>query len=124
LSTRWTWRRWASRAWCPRQPAGRPARPSSRTRLKICLYGHLNRAQSGRRLERETQRNLELRWLTGWLTPDFKTIADFRKDNGPAIRATCRQLVLLCRRLDLFSVGGAPQGAWEPWAGQAPQLLR
>jgi transposase len=91
------------------ETTGRPARPSSRTRLKICLYGHLNRAQSGRRLERETQRNLELRWLTGWLTPDFKTIADFRKDNGPAIRATCRQLVLLCRRLDLFSVGGAPR---------------
>jgi BMFP domain-containing protein YqiC len=71
--------------------------------LKIYLYGYLNRVQSSRRLERETQRNIELMWLTGRLMPDFKTIADFRKDNGPAIRATCRQFVMLCRRLDLFS---------------------
>src|SRR5258708_3622325 len=72
------------------------------TLLKIYLYGYLNRVQSSRRLERETQRNIELMWLTGRLMPDFKTIADFRKDNGPAIRATCRQFVMLCRRLDLF----------------------
>src|SRR5271156_1791269 len=73
------------------------------TLLKIYLYGYLNRVQSSRRLEREAQRNIELMWLTGRLMPDFKTIADFRKDNGPAIKATCRQFVMLCRRLDLFS---------------------
>jgi transposase len=54
-------------------------------------------------LEREAQRNMELMWLTGRLMPDFKTIADFRRDNGPAIQATCRHFVLLCRKLDLFS---------------------
>jgi transposase len=83
-------------------PTGRPASHPS-TLLKIYLYGYLNRVQSSRRLERETQRNIELMWLTGRLMPDFKTIADFRKDNGSAIRATCRQFVMLCRRLDLFS---------------------
>jgi transposase len=77
---------------------GRPAYHPA-TLLKIYLYGHLSRDQSSRRLEREAQRNLELIWLTGRLTPDFKTIADFRKDNGPAIRATRRQSVLLCRKL-------------------------
>src|SRR5690349_22621123 len=81
---------------------GRPAYHPS-TLLKIYLYGYLNRVQSSRRLERETQRNIELMWLTGRLMPDFKTIADFRKDNGSAIRATCRQFVMLCRLLSLFS---------------------
>ena len=71
--------------------------------LKIYIYGYLNRIQSSRRLERETQRNIELMWLTGRLMPDFKTIADFRKDNGKAIRNVCRQFVMLCRRLELFS---------------------
>jgi transposase len=71
--------------------------------LKIYIYGYLNRVQSSRRLEREAQRNVELMWLTGRLTPDFKTIADFRKDNGPAIRNVCRQFIALCRQLDLFS---------------------
>jgi transposase len=71
--------------------------------LKIYIYGYLNRIQSSRRLEREAQRNVELMWLTGRLTPDFKTIANFRKDNGPAIRNVCRQFVVLCQRLDLFS---------------------
>src|SRR6202030_174477 len=71
--------------------------------LKIYIYGYLNRVQSSRRLEREAQRNVEMMWLTGRLAPDFKTIADFRKDNGPAIRATCRQFIMLCRGLDLFS---------------------
>src|SRR5216683_4872670 len=71
--------------------------------LKIYIYGYINQIGSSRRLERETQRNVEMMWLTGRLAPDFKTIADFRKDNGPAIRATCRQFVMLCRRLDLFS---------------------
>lgn len=73
------------------------------TLLKLYIYGYLNRIQSSRRLEREAQRNLELIWLCGRLTPDFKTIADFRKDNGPAIRQVCKEFVLLCRRLNLFS---------------------
>jgi transposase len=73
------------------------------TLLKIYVYGYLNRVQSSRRLERETQRNVELMWLTGRLTPDFKTIADFRKDNGKAIRSVCREFVVLCRQLNLFT---------------------
>jgi transposase len=84
------------------EATGRPAYHPS-TMLKIYLYGYLNRVQSSRRLERETQRNVELMWLTGRLTPDFKTIANFRKDNGPAIRGACRQFVVLCRQLNLFS---------------------
>ncbi len=81
---------------------GRPAyHPSSL--LKIYLYGYLNRVQSSRRLEREAQRNIELMWLTGRLAPDFKTIANFRRDNGPAIRAVCAQFVGLCRQLNLFT---------------------
>ncbi|MFI5269050.1 MAG: IS1182 family transposase [Chloroflexota bacterium] len=71
--------------------------------LRIYVYGYINQVASSRRLEREAQRNIELMWLTGRLAPDFKTIADFRKDNGPAIRATCRRFIDLCRRLDLFT---------------------
>jgi transposase len=71
--------------------------------LKLYLYGYLNRVQSSRRLERECQRNVELMWLVGKLSPDFKTIADFRRDNGAAIRNVCREFTLLCRKLDLFS---------------------
>ena len=67
------------------------------------LHGYLNRVQSSRRLEREAGRNVEVMWLTGRLVPDHKTIADFRKDNGPAIRKVCAQFVALCRRLDLFA---------------------
>src|SRR6476469_9265378 len=81
---------------------GRPAFHPS-TLLKIYLYGYLNRIQSSRRLEREAQRNIELMWLVGRLAPDFKTIADFRKDNGPAIRNVCRRFVQLCRDLKLFT---------------------
>ena len=81
---------------------GRPAYHPA-TLLKIYLYGYLNRLQSSRRLERETQRNVELIWLTGKLMPDFKTIADFRRDNGPAIRNVCREFIELCRGLDLFA---------------------
>jgi transposase len=73
------------------------------TLLKIYLYGYLNRVQSSRRLERETQRNIELMWLIGRLAPDFKTIADFRRDNGEAIRAVCSRFVVLCRQLGLFT---------------------
>jgi transposase len=71
--------------------------------LKIYVYGYINQVQSSRRLEREAQRNVEVMWLTGRLAPDFKTVADFRKDNGPAIRAACRQFIVLCRQLDLFA---------------------
>src|SRR4030088_2705450 len=81
---------------------GRPGYHPS-TLLKIYLYGYLNRLQSSRRLDREAQRNIELMWLVGRLAPDFKTIADFRKDNGAAIRAVCRQFVELCRQLGLFT---------------------
>lgn len=83
------------------EATGRPAYHPS-TLLKIYIYGYLNRVQSSRRLERETQRNVEMMWLTGRLSPDFKTIADFRKDNGLAIRQVCREFVLLCRKLNLF----------------------
>lgn len=73
------------------------------TMLNIYIYGYLNRIQSSRGLERETERNVELIWLTGRLSPVFKTIADFRKDNGKAIRRVCREFVVLCRSLNLFS---------------------
>src|SRR5437667_2999101 len=81
---------------------GRPAYHPA-VLLKLYVYGYLSRLQSSRRLERETQRNIELMWLTGRLAPDFKTIADFRKDNGRAIRNVCRDFIVLCRRLNLFS---------------------
>ena len=84
------------------EETGRPSYHPS-TLLKIYIYGYLNRLQSSRRLERETQRNVELFWLTGRLSPDFKTIADFRKDNGAAIRRVCSQFIALCRGLKLFS---------------------
>ncbi len=74
-----------------------------RLMLKIYVYGYFNQVHSSRRLEREAQRNVELMWLTGRLAPDFKTIADFRKDNGEAIRLVCREFVLLCRRANLLS---------------------
>ncbi|WP_139234326.1 transposase, partial [Methylobacterium pseudosasicola] len=75
------------------------------TLLKLYLYGYLNQVSSSRRLEREAGRNVELMWLTGRLAPDFKTIADFRRDNGPAIQAACRQFVVLCRQLGLLAGG-------------------
>ena len=83
------------------EETGRPAYHPA-TMLKIYVYGYVNQVQSSRRLERETARNVEMMWLTGRLTPDFKTIADFRKDNGPAICSACRQFVALCRSLNLF----------------------
>src|ERR1700719_773226 len=73
------------------------------TMLKLYIYGYLNRVPSSRRLERECQRNIEMIWLTGELAPDFKTIADFRKDNGKAIREVCREFVALCHKLGLLS---------------------
>jgi transposase len=71
--------------------------------LKLYIYGYLNRVQSSRRLEREAQRNLEVMWLLGRLAPDFKTIADFRKDNGAAIKKVCAQFVELCRKMGLLA---------------------
>jgi transposase len=73
--------------------------------LTLYIYGYLHRVPSSRRLERKAQRNLELIWLLGHLAPDFKTTADFRRDNGVAIHATCRRFVLLCRSMGLFSDG-------------------
>jgi transposase len=84
------------------EATGRPAYHPA-TMLKVYLYGYLNRVQSSRRLERETRRNIELMWLTGRLMPDFKTIADFRRDNGAAIRSACAQFVVLCRQFNLFT---------------------
>ncbi len=81
---------------------GRPSYHPS-VLLKLYVYGYLNRVQSSRRLEREAGRNVEVMWLTGRLVPDHKTIADFRKDNGPAIRKVCAQFVALCRQLELLA---------------------
>ncbi|MDB4409854.1 IS1182 family transposase [Gammaproteobacteria bacterium] len=81
---------------------GRPAYHPS-TLLKLYIYAYLNRVQSSRRIEREAQRNVELMWLTERLSPDHKTISDFRKDNSQAIRGVCREFVVLCRRLNLFT---------------------
>jgi len=72
--------------------------------LKLYIYGYLNRVQSSRRLERAAGHNVEVMWLMGRLVPDHKTIADFRKDNGTAIRKVCSQFVELCRRIGLLSV--------------------
>ncbi len=71
--------------------------------LKLYIYGYLNRVQSSRRLEREAGRNVEVMWLLGRLAPDHKTIADFRKDNGAAIKKVCARFVELCRRMGLLS---------------------
>jgi transposase len=70
--------------------------------LKLYVYGYLNRIRSSRKLEAEAKRNVEVMWLLGKLTPDFKTIADFRRDNGESIRAVCREFTLLCRSLGLY----------------------
>jgi transposase len=86
---------------------GRPSyHPSVLLKLYIC--GYLNRVQSSRRLEREAGRNVEVMWLTSRLAPDHKTIADFRKDNGRAIRQVCARFVALCRTLDLLT-----QATWR-----------
>src|SRR3954451_15933891 len=71
--------------------------------LKLYIYGYLNRVQRSRRLEREASRNVELMWLTGRLAPDHKTIANFRKDNGRAIRQVCARFVVLCRMMGLLA---------------------
>jgi transposase len=68
--------------------------------LILYIYGYLNRVPSSRRLERECQRSIEVIWLTGQLPPEFKTIADFRKDNGAAIRKVCREFIVLCHKCE------------------------
>jgi transposase len=83
------------------EETGRPSYHPA-TLLRIYVYGYLNQVQSSRGLERECRRNLELIWLTGRLAPDFKTIADFRRDNGPAIRKVCQQFIVFCRDIDLL----------------------
>jgi transposase len=84
------------------EATGRPSYHPS-VLLKLYIYGYLNRVQSSRRLEREAGRNVEVMWLTGRLAPDHKTIADFRKDNGRAIRQVCAQFVVLCRTMGLLT---------------------
>ena len=84
------------------EATGRPAYHPS-VLLKLYIYGYLNRVQSSRRLEREAGRNVEVMWLTDRLAPDHKTIADFRKDNGAAIRKVCARFVALCRELGLLT---------------------
>src|SRR5499426_257751 len=84
------------------EATGRPSYQPS-VLLKLYIYGYLNRVQSSRRLEREALRNVEVMWLTGRLAPDHKTIADFRKDNGAAIRKVCAQFVALCREIGLLT---------------------
>src|SRR6266852_5903546 len=81
---------------------GRPAYHPS-IHLKLYIYGYLNRVHSSRRLEREAGRNVEVMWLLGRLAPDFKTIADFRKDNGPAIKKVCARFVEVCREMGLLA---------------------
>lgn len=97
-----------------RHAAARTGRPGYHpgVLLKLFIYAYLNRFPSSRRLERETGRNVELMWLTGRLVPDHKTIADFRRENGPAIRRTCAEFVELCRRIgvlkgDIVAVDGS-----------------
>lgn len=82
---------------CTGRPGYHPA-----VLLKLFIYGYLNRIPSSRRLEGEAGRNVELMWLTGRLVHDHKTIADFRRQNGPAIRKTCAQFVELCRRIGVL----------------------
>src|SRR5229473_2487295 len=96
---------------------GRPSyRPS--VLFKLYIYGYLNRVQSSRRLEREAGRNVEVMWLLGRLAPDHKTIADFRKENGPALSKVCAQFVALCRKMGLLTtacpVGGERRALSEP----------
>ena len=84
------------------EATGRPSYHPS-VLLKLYIYGYLNRVQSSRRLEYEAGRNVEVMWLTGRLAPDHKTIADFRKDNGTAIRKVCAQFIALCRAMGLLT---------------------
>jgi len=89
---------------------GRPAYHPS-VFLKLYIYGYLNRVQSSRRLEREAGRNLEVMWLVGRLAPDHKTISDFRKDNGAALRKVCARFVEVCRDMGLLTTSVAIDGS-------------
>src|SRR5215472_16775530 len=93
--------RWRGSAASSQRGTGRPAY-SPADLLKLYIYGYLNRVRSSRRLAAETHRNIEFIWLRRHLKPDFKTIADFRRDNRNAFRQVFREFVLLCRQLDLF----------------------
>ena len=84
------------------EATGRPSYHPS-VLLKLYIYGYLNRVQSSRRLEHEAGRNVEVMWLTRRLAPDHKTIADFRKDSGCAIRQVCARFVALCRSMGLLT---------------------
>ena len=100
-SRRLIWAHWGFGGVDPKA-TGRPSYHPS-VLLKLYIYGYLNRVQSSRRLERDAGRNVEVMWLTGRLVPDHKTIADFRKDNSPAIRRVCSQFVALCRQVGLLT---------------------
>ena len=89
--------------------------------LKLYIYGYLNRVQSSRRLEREAGRNLELLWLLGRLVPDHKTIADFRKDNGPGLRQVCARFIELCRELGTARDGERRHRRQQVQGGQQPR---
>src|SRR5256714_1718773 len=102
---------------------GRPSYHPS-VLLKLYIYGYLNRVQSSRRLEREALRNVEVMWLTGRLVPDHKTIADFRKDNGPAIRKVCAQFVALCREIGLLTKASVAIDGSKLKAVNAPRPQR
>jgi transposase len=93
--------------WVEPAATGRPSYHPS-VLLKLYIYGYLNRVQSSRRLEREAGRNVEVMWLLGRLAPDHKTIADFRKDNGLALRKVCARFVELCREMGLRSRATGP----------------
>jgi transposase len=98
------------------EATGRPAYHPA-TLLKIYVYGYLNRVQSSRRLERECQRNIELVWLTGRLMPDFKTIADFRKDNGEATRLLQDEVTPVAEAKPAYQVAQVAQLQVQPSAG-------
>ena len=99
---------------------GRPSYHPS-TLLKLYIYGYLNRVQSSRRLEREAGRNVEVMWLLGRLVPDHKTIADFRKDNGAALRKVCARFVELCREMGLLTHGERRDRRQQVQGGQQPR---
>ena len=101
------------------EATGRPSYHPS-VLLKLYIYGYLNRVQSSRRLEREAGRNVEVMWLTGRLVPDHKTIADFRKDNGRAIRQVCARFVVLCRRMGLLDASQRRDRRQQVQGGEQP----
>ena len=119
------------------EATGRPSYHPS-VLLRLYIYGYLNRVQSSRRLEREAGRNFEVMWLLGRLAPDHKTVADFRKDNGPAIRKVCARFVELCREMGLLTTSsvaidgskfkavttGTRISHARRWSGAGPSLRR